>query len=112
MAAKAITASMRYYTSKKKYVQSHKKKLYTEGKHLRQLDHKEEDENTIEDRVELNDLNKSRKEMLKALADFTEHSRRLKDLTSTEEQTYYANVRLIKNQVLDLADQFDQMQQL
>lgn len=31
MAAKAITASMRYYTSKNKYISSHKSKVDTEG---------------------------------------------------------------------------------
>jgi hypothetical protein len=63
----------------------------------------------IEDRVELNDLNRCRKEMLKALTDFKEHSRLLSDLNDNEEQSHYKNVRFIKNQVLDLADVFDKM---
>jgi hypothetical protein len=57
----------------------------------------------------LNDLNKLRKEMLQALADFKEHSRLLSDLNVQEEQAHYSNVRFIKNQVIDLANQLDQM---
>jgi hypothetical protein len=56
-------------------------------------------ENSIEDRVELNDLNKCRKEMLQALADFKEHSRMLSDLSVQEDKVHFANVRFIKNQV-------------
>jgi hypothetical protein len=68
-------------------------------------------ENSIEDRVELNDLNKCRKEMLQALADFKEHSRTLSDLSVQEDKVHFANVRFIKNQVIDLADKFDSMAQ-
>ena len=69
-------------------------------------------ENSIEDRVELNDLNKLRREMLQALADFKEHSRLLSDLSVHEERANYANVKFIKNQVIDLADRFDSMAQV
>ena len=79
MAAKAITASMRYFTYKSKYLKSHSSKSKED-----QLN-QPEDENTIEDRVELNELNRCRKEMLKALADFKQHSRILSDLNDTEE---------------------------
>lgn len=49
--------------------------------------------------------------MLAALADFKEHSRLLQDLNVQEEQTNYSNVRFIKNQVLELAEQVDKMSQ-
>jgi len=49
---------------------------------------------------------------LQALADFKEHSRLLSDLSVHEERANYANVKFIKNQVIDLADRFDSMAQV
>jgi hypothetical protein len=104
MAARAITASMRYFLYKQKYLDN---KL-TKDKDGNVIV-SPANENTIEDRVELKDLNQCRKEMLTALANFKQHSKLLHELNDTEKQRYYENVRFIKNSVLDLADAFDHM---
>lgn len=103
-AAKAITVSMRYFLYKQKYLENQLTKD-KEGKLIVQP----EDGTTIEDRVELKDLNQCRKEMQKALAEFKAHKLVLHELNDSEKQQYYENVKFIKNQVLDLADVFDQM---
>jgi len=65
----------------------------------------------IEDRVELSDITKYKRDMLLTLGDFKEHHKSLKHLNIEVDNENYQNVTLVKSQVIELADRFDEMQE-
>lgn len=90
-AACAITAAMRYWLAKKRYLKS---PVF--------------DEVMIEDRVELTDIATFKREMLVCLADFMDNKAMIKEFEKHAKEDD-VSVALIKNQVLEMADKFDKM---
>jgi len=72
---------------------------------------KEECNYAVVDKVELADVNAYRRDMMVALADFKAHRMELKNLNVAIETTNHENVTIIKKEVFDLADRFDEMQE-
>lgn len=70
-----------------------------------------DDGGMIDDRVELSDLTKSKRDMMRSLREYKEQKYTLKSLSIHNEEETKMNMLLIKNQVIELADRFDQMEQ-
>jgi len=90
-AARAITAAMRYWLAKKKFLRS-----------------SVSDEVMFEDRVELTDISTYKREMLVSLAEFMDNKENVKEFEKAKDDS--VSVALIKHQVLEMADKFDKMQ--
>ena len=67
------------------------------------------DESMFDDGVELSDLANNYREMLQSLEAFKEQKQALKSLRIGDE-TEQVNLQLIKMQVLDMAERFDQIE--
>ena len=66
----------------------------------------------ILDRIEISDINKYKRAMMRELNDFRIHRNQLKQFNHHYIMEQQNNVTIIKHEVYDLADRFDNMVQV